>query len=694
MSVTTVELCAVTAGPGRLGQATRITSEGAAEDLAHWLLSPNRDWAVVVISSIDVGTPPVDPDEVARRLDSQAEVYVVASGPLTHRLASLLPSRAAVYGNAVRIYPPGAAWQDDLRVAWLLRGDHVTVDTLARHVGPAARPGSKGSPSADEAAVTGFAVDGVPTRIDDVAGARDLAGYLLDPQRRHPVVVVSAHPSADGPYLDAAVIANDLKGLAPVVVVGADATYGLTDALGDRQLSVFYGAGRVYPVGLTWLADMYRAPLHLCTSRRQAPKVTQSVIEAGLVAAHQAGLLQPPPAAPTDKTVTARVDSINDHHFVVRTNGHQALARTATLAIGIPGDRLLRRNQQLTGRIRETGGLVAEFLPDPIPNDPAARVRAAYPTGTIALARVETVDADQASVLLLPDVRATLAPAAEAPDLRALLSVDDTITVVVSWSDAGCTATLADVDDIETISVGASVLPDGPAWLVLGDLDPEPEPDDEPQPATEPTPTPSSPNGTSTSMATILRQLEVARDAADRFADEAEEAARALAEQTRELKRARSDLRKAQAIIRRLKNPQDPTPVYADPARQLRHEISLTYLARVAEPDRPQWPLPEDYHFGPDFIRSLDTLDGIDRTKVLEVVVDVLTGRASQMSSRSVRPWKETRTGKQQVRHDGAKAYRVNLQNNTPSARRMKYWRHPDSRIELDFVGLHDDGLD
>ncbi len=110
MSVTTVDLRAVTAGPGRLGQATRVTSEGAVTDLAHWLLSPNRDWAVVVISCFDVGRPPVDPDEVARRLDSYAEVYAVASGPLTRHLAELLPEGAAVYANAVRIYPAGTGW--------------------------------------------------------------------------------------------------------------------------------------------------------------------------------------------------------------------------------------------------------------------------------------------------------------------------------------------------------------------------------------------------------------------------------------------------------------------------------------------------------------------------------------------------------------------------------------------------------
>ncbi len=57
------------------------------------------------------------------------------------------------------------------------------------------------------------------------------------------------HPAADGPYLDSRHIADELRGLAAVVVVEADATYGLTDTLDDKQLSVFYGAGRVYPTG-------------------------------------------------------------------------------------------------------------------------------------------------------------------------------------------------------------------------------------------------------------------------------------------------------------------------------------------------------------------------------------------------------------------------------------------------------------
>ncbi len=351
---------------------------------------------------------------------------------------------------------------------------------------------------------------------------------------------------------------------------------------------------------------MYLAPLHLCTSPRRAPAVSRAVIDAGLTAAHQAGLLEPPPAAPTDRAVTARVDSVNEHQFVVRSNGHQAWARTATLAVGVPGDRLLRRDQQLSGRIRGTGGLIEEFLPDPIPHDPVARVRAAYPTGTITLARVETVDTEQATVLLLPDVRATLTDTGDTQDLRTVLSVDDTVTVTVSWSDTGCTTTLADPDDTATIAVGASVLPDGPPWLVPADLEPEPEADEDPPPAPTPTPTPTEPTGSSTSPAELLQQLAVARDAAEQFAADAEQARREAARRASEEKRLRSELRKARATIRGLRARHQPAPVFADPEQQLRHEVALTYLDHVAETDRPQWTMPADYVIGPDFIRSLD----------------------------------------------------------------------------------------
>lgn len=45
----------------------------------------------------------------------------------------------------------------------------------------------------------------------------------------------------------------------------------------------------------------------------------------------------------------------------------------------------------------------------------------------------------------------------------------------------------------------------------------------------------------------------------------------------------------------------------------------------------------------------------------------------------------------QRVSDDGARADRVSLQVNTPSARRLHFWRLPDGHIELSKVGVHDD---
>ena len=90
----------------------------------------------------------------------------------------------------------------------------------------------------------------------------------------------------------------------------------------------------------------------------------------------------------------------------------------------------------------------------------------------------------------------------------------------------------------------------------------------------------------------------------------------------------------------------------------------------------------------------MEGLQGIDRSKVLDVLVEALTGLAQDVPARSLRPWLDSPAGKQETRSDGGKAWRVSLQQNTPAARRLKYWRLPDSVIELDFVGHHDAGLD
>lgn len=133
----------------------------------------------------------------------------------------------------------------------------------------------------------------------------------------------------------------------------------------------------------------------------------------------------------------------------------------------------------------------------------------------------------------------------------------------------------------------------------------------------------------------------------------------------------------------------DEPIVFADPGEQFRHEVWLTYLRIVAEPERDTWEL-RDFGFGPDWFGSLGSAD---RRKIVAVVVEILTRRATEIPGRQVRQHHLGRSGSSPVlvRDDGATAWRANLQTNSPSARRILWWERTDGVAELGRVVLHDD---
>lgn len=131
--------------------------------------------------------------------------------------------------------------------------------------------------------------------------------------------------------------------------------------------------------------------------------------------------------------------------------------------------------------------------------------------------------------------------------------------------------------------------------------------------------------------------------------------------------------------------------LFLDPVDQLRHEIYLTWAQLTRPPDKGQWPLPTDYVVGSGFIDSLNTLEGVDHERVLRVVVEVLTGRVKDIPARQLHRLRlNNHSGQVRMREDGAVAFRVAVQVNTPSARRLHFWRMPDGRVELINVAVHD----
>jgi hypothetical protein len=167
------------------------------------------------------------------------------------------------------------------------------------------------------------------------------------------------------------------------------------------------------------------------------------------------------------------------------------------------------------------------------------------------------------------------------------------------------------------------------------------------------------------------------------------EAIRSLREQ---LQAARRDVKAREDALEHLRGRLHGHDVHEDPEEQLRHEIEKAWWRLYTGSDAVDWPM-RPYLVGPAFLPSVEALQGIDRCKIVEVCVVVVTHRAAVIPSRDLHPLRVSEAGgsPQRVRSDGATAWRVSLQQLTASARRLHYWQLRDGSVELASVGVHND---
>jgi hypothetical protein len=485
---------------------------------------------------------------------------------------------------------------------------------------------------ATEFAMPSLLADGVVHTIATPQDGAALGALLLDQQRSTPVVVVSIHPTARGPYLPAPAIARELAGIAPVCELHATATHGLTNVLGHQRRSVFFGAARIYPAGLHWLEDEGAAPLHLCWARSDPQSIASRVIDDALEAVVGAG---------SEVLAEVRAKVVEFHErlaWVESTRAERAVLRLAALREGIPAARLVQLDQDLVGSLRDAG-TIRLFQPDVGRDDPWLRARELFPSGAVALVRVS-----DGGFELHPDVAGRFEEPVDA-------APGTVVAARLRWAEDGLRAVPSEGD-----AAAMSVLPGGPAWLTRQDR-----------------------SDGSAAAPVDVRALRAALRTERSARRRAEALVRELRTQLRAARRSATD---ATAVV-----------VFGDPEMQLRHEVWLSYLARIPEPERTGRPMVAEYRFGPAFVGSLEDLDGVPRGKVVEVLVEVLTGLDRELAGRARRPWRVAPGAGQEVRADGARAWRVNLQSNAPGARRLKFWTLPGPAVEFDFVAHHDGGL-
>jgi hypothetical protein len=168
----------------------------------------------------------------------------------------------------------------------------------------------------------------------------------------------------------------------------------------------------------------------------------------------------------------------------------------------------------------------------------------------------------------------------------------------------------------------------------------------------------------------------------------------------------RQERARSQALARRLRiaeerlaaleqadTAEDP---FADGEAFLRG-VAAAYGRIYSDADREDFPLGQ-MAVGPGFLESARTLEGIDRSRILDVCAHVAAGRAWHISGLRVHPLRSGRGGAPQRRRPGgAQAWRCALQVGSPAARRLHWWAIPGpggGTVEFDSVGTHDDGLE
>jgi hypothetical protein len=574
-----------------------------------------------------------------------------------------------------------------------------------------------------------------------------VAQGLNRPRRTRPAAVVSIATGAPRPWIDADRLATELDGLADVYVLqNAECSWAFSSAM-PSGTQVYGGAGRVYPAGLDWVHDPARSRIRFAYSAGEGEAATTRLIEDGLAAALRAGALVPAPRAASDDQVVGLVKGCpTTSQALVAVPGGYASIQMGVALPGVPSDRVFAVGMEVRGRFdQETRRLdVRGFLPDP-----AARL-AEVTDGDVLWGRVESVDRHSCAIAPYPGV-AIRVPWEEitttaADDLHDLVSVGEIVAVrATRGEDRELGLSLAGFDETNTPCSALAVFPGGPPWLVP----PEPATSPPDRPVTSDTPVaaavtvperprptplligrqrdprradappPADPGpGTSAGGREALRSMSLQLEAARSTVNQLETALRAgetrlrsaqaeltllerdMGRQARELAAREEDLRRLRARIRknvqeerRLAGRREAAPgedLFLDAAEQFDFDVRDRWARRIPAADKADKPL-RAYRFGPRFLGSLRAVEGVDRAKVADVVVDILTGLAENSAGRDMHPLRSGAGGDDEVlRRDGYTCWRVAIQRRTPQARRLHFWRSADD-IELSRVVVHDD---
>ena len=576
-------------------------------------------------------------------------------------------------------------------------------------------------------------------------GGSELARHLCDPQRAHTVVVVS-HLPGNPLRVDGASLATMLGRDAQVFELANGIETRRLEVGLSGNLHVFGNAVRVYPHGTGWRSRTSRP--HLLQHTAQLPKLYE-IIRREVLTARDLPPQQPPVTAPVPVPAEAVVmgfPSPDRALVLLLHNGTQAVIRSEELLPNIPLEWLVRKDQVLAGIFDPATGafdvrsLVLPRL-SPIKQ---------YQHGDVALARVTSVRPDHALVHLWPGSNFRIGvqdiSSNDLDSAEDLLTEDEVVRVRVKYNNGTVHLSMLDVDDEEPAVRAPSLLRGGPPWLdpdrpyasisLRAEAIASPTPDGQddgdgtgpsgvgPEPTT---PGSEDPHPTAAQRRNALQSTQLELDTARHAIDElmaaakrqgaTEQAARALQDQLERDRAVAADLaRRLNAAVHQVaalkadlartktslvelrqkgrlaasKTDKAPQALFMDPVEQFNFELHQAWAQIVSPYEKPTHPLGE-YTLGPYFLASWEVLTEPQRARTLRAVVDLVAHRKGPLHNREPHHLRQNEGAHAGAVTRGADVcMRLYVEQKTPGALRLHYWKLPSGVLELHEVVPHD----
>jgi hypothetical protein len=569
-------------------------------------------------------------------------------------------------------------------------------------------------------------------KVKDDTDLRGLIELVRNPQRVKPVCIFTTPISSPDPSFNLEDLEKEVGDFALFYLVPTgDLTRRFVNEL-EPKAAVFNGAAKVFAP--SWQEEDEWPKLFYCHPKFQV-RDTQSLIdEIWKLASDKdiqsyANYRSVPMAATLEKIFGTRA-------FVKTSTGLRGTVREEITCPGIPLAWILPEEARMEGQYNEAEKL---FMPK-LSQTSLVSIVEAYGFGNLVPVLIKEAERKKGVATIFPGIDIPFILEEISGNERDLvtdfLGPGQVVAMRLYRDPQGRTRLrMNDIDDDEESVESLSVILGGPSWLIVDRDIPilevtapvqvevpelsefEAPVEQEVVVSTSPTPKPGNYKSQPGPASPIVtgrdhhKWVAYATDLTRRLNSALDEAKSLRAEvvshfnEKNALKRRIDEMGRSNASARRKIASKDPNKSSTRSRRDrwasnedwFNEEIRRVWISRYKPAEREDtYPLDfKKFSYGPMFFESVlnPDLTEDELRKAVRVIVDVVTGRESEARQNRVHPLRETESpsSPQRSRPDGSKAWRANIEDKTPQAKRLHYWKTTTGHIELSRVAQHDD---